>query len=31
MRVNYPTEESLNAVLEKNPVCHFGTIEDVQI
>ncbi|MGM0924711.1 MAG: SDR family NAD(P)-dependent oxidoreductase [Bacillota bacterium] len=29
MRVNYPTEESLNAVLEKIPVRRFGTIEDV--
>lgn len=29
MRVNYPTQESLNAVLEKIPVRRFGTIEDV--
>lgn len=29
MRVNYPTQESLDAVLEKIPVRRFGTIEDV--
>lgn len=29
MRVNYPTEESLKAVLEKIPVRRFGTVEDV--
>lgn len=29
MRVNYPTEESLNEVLEKIPVRRFGTVEDV--
>lgn len=29
MRVNYPTEESLNAVLEKIPVRRFGTVADV--
>lgn len=29
MRVNYPTEESLNKVLEKIPVRRFGTITDV--
>lgn len=29
MRVNYPTQESLDAVLKKIPVRRFGTIEDV--
>ncbi|WP_373818236.1 SDR family NAD(P)-dependent oxidoreductase [Glaesserella sp.] len=29
MRVNYPTQASLDAVLEKIPVRRFGTIEDV--
>lgn len=29
MRVNYPTQESLDAVLKKIPVKRFGTIEDV--
>lgn len=29
MRVNYPTEEALQAVLEKIPVRRYGTIEDV--
>lgn len=29
MRVNYPTEESLNAVLDKIPVRRLGTVEDV--
>ncbi|MBO0452344.1 SDR family NAD(P)-dependent oxidoreductase [Candidatus Enterococcus murrayae] len=29
MRVNYPTQESLDAVLEKIPVRRLGTIEDV--
>lgn len=29
MRVNYPTQESLDAVIEKIPVRRFGTIEDV--
>lgn len=29
MRVNYPTEESLKAVLEKIPVRRYGTVTDV--
>ena len=29
MRVNYPTQESLDAVIQKIPVRRFGTIEDV--
>lgn len=29
MRVNYPTQESLDAVLEKIPVRRLGTVEDV--
>ena len=29
MRVNYPTQESLDAVLQKIPVRRLGTIEDV--
>lgn len=29
MRVNYPTQESLDAVLEKIPVRRFGTVQDV--
>ncbi|MDI7069378.1 SDR family oxidoreductase [Enterococcus faecalis] len=29
MRVNYPTQESLDAVINKIPVRRFGTIEDV--
>lgn len=29
MRVNYPTQEALDAVLEKIPVHRFGTVEDV--
>lgn len=29
MRVNYPTEESLRAVLDKIPVRRLGTVEDV--
>lgn len=29
MRVNYPTKESLDEVLEKIPVRRFGTVEDV--
>ena len=29
MRVNYPTQEALDAVLEKIPVRRFGTVEDV--
>lgn len=29
MRVNYPTEEALQAVLEKIPVRRYGTVEDV--
>lgn len=29
MRVNYPTEESLQAVLQKIPVRRYGTVEDV--
>ncbi len=29
MRVNYPTEEALNAALESIPVRRFGTIDDV--
>lgn len=29
MRVNYPTQESLDAVIKKIPVRRFGTIEDV--
>lgn len=29
MRVNYPTEESLRAVLEKIPVRRYGTVQDV--
>lgn len=29
MRVNYPTQEALDAVLQKIPVRRFGTVEDV--
>lgn len=29
MRVNYPTQEALDAVLEKIPVRRFGTVQDV--
>lgn len=29
MRMNYPTQESLDAVIQKIPVRRFGTIEDV--
>ncbi|WP_205015405.1 SDR family NAD(P)-dependent oxidoreductase [Streptococcus porcinus] len=29
MRVNYPTEESLKAILEKIPVRRYGTVTDV--
>lgn len=29
LRVNYPTDESLNALLEKIPVRRFGRVEDV--
>lgn len=29
MRVNYPTQEALDAVLEKIPARRFGTVEDV--
>lgn len=29
MRVNYPTQEALDAVLEKIPVRRFGTVSDV--
>lgn len=29
MRVNYPTQESLDAVLQKIPVRRFGTVKDV--